>query len=353
MRELDEILVNHTAGIDVSMHFLDVPFTIKTDSEDLAVKLRDYFKAWLCRGGGAGVHTVYAFQGEGVYDEHKLQDVVRREGKNVKEAYYDNDDGRVVLKKRTGATVYIKDKERYVVGNLLLHLHQLVNVIDEVLEEDFMDRGYALFHASAVADANGRGVLLTSSSGVGKSTLALSLVEQGFKFLSNDRVLARVEDGHVHLVGEPKKPRVNPGTILSLPSLNHIITADERQMYAARSRSELWQLEHKYDADVDAIFGPGTFVLEALLSSVYVLNWKVDQHGPIIEILSVDEAIDMIRPQVLSLDLRRRQAVHPLEAEEQLRSICQVVPVFNVKGGVGMAELTGMIQKRQGVEHAN
>jgi len=348
VRELDELLARHTASIDVPMRFLDVPFTLKTDSEELALRLRDYFQAWLCDNAGSDDHIVYAFQGEGIYEKDKLLDVVRREGKSVKEAYYDIDDGRVVLKKRTGATVYIKDKVRYVVGNLLLHLHQLVNVIDEVYEEDFMDRGYALIHASAVADAVGRGIMLTSSSGVGKSTLALALVEQGFKFLSNDRVLAKVEADHVHLVGVPKKPRVNPGTILSLASLSHIISTEERQMYAAKCRAELWQFEHKYDADVDAIFGPGTFRLEAILSTVYILNWKFDQHNPVIEILSLDEATDMIRPQVLSLDQRRRQAVRPLEAEDQLRSICQVVPVFNVKGGVGMAELTGMIQKRQG-----
>lgn len=347
MHELDDVLARHTARIDVPMRFLDVPFTIRTDSEELALKLRSYFEAWLCKSRGGNDHVVYAFQGDGVYDADKLKDVVRREGKSIKEAYYDSDDGRVVLKKRTGATVYIKDKERYVVGNLLLHLHQLVNVIDEVFEEDFMDRGYALFHASAVTDNEGRGVLLTSSSGVGKSTLALALVERGFKFLSNDRVLARVEDDSVHLVGVPKKPRVNPGTILALSSLNHIISDGERQLYAAMSRSELWRLEHKYDADVDEIFGPGTFVLESILSTIYVLNWKVDQHNPIVEISPVDEAMDMIRPQVLSLDLRRRQAVRPLEAEEQLQSICRVVPVFNVKGGVDMAALAGIIQKKR------
>jgi HprK-related kinase B len=222
-------------------------------------------------------------------------------------------------------------------------------VIDEVFEEDFINRGYALFHASAVADGEGRGILLTSSSGVGKSTLALALVEKGYKFLSNDRALARVEDDHVHLVGVPKKPRINPGTILSLSSLNHIISDEDRHLYDAKSKSELWQIEHKYDADIDAIFGPGTFVLEALLSTVYVLNWKVDQHHPVVEILSEDAAADMIRPQILSLDMHRKQAIRSPEAEEQLQSICQIVPVYNVKGGVGMAELADMIQRRQGV----
>ncbi len=351
VRELDEVLAKHTARIDVSIRFLDIPFLIKTDSEELALKLRSYFDVWLSEDGSADSHIIYAFQGDGVYTTDKLQDVIRREGKNIKEAYYDSDDGRVVLKKRTGATLYIKGRERYVVGNLILHLHQLVNVIDEVYEEDFMDRGYVLFHASAVADREGHGILLTSASGVGKSTLALALVEQGFRFLSNDRVLARFEDDNVHLIGVPKKPRVNPGTILALASLNHIIPNEERLLYGSMGENELWQLEHKYDADVDAIYGKGTFTLEAMLSSIYVLNWKLGQAGPKLEIPPVDDAVDMIRPQVLSLDLRRRQAVNPSEAEEQLKSICRVVPIFNVKGGVNIAELTALIKKRQGLEY--
>ena len=352
MRELDEVKARYSASEAVFVSFLGIPFTIQTNSHDLASKVRSYFSTWLSENEAPNSHVIYAFQGNGIYDQNKLLDVSRREGKRIKEAYYDNDDGRVVLKKRTGATLYIKDGERYLVGNLVLHLNQLVNVLDEVFEEDFMDRGYLLFHASAVADMEGRGILLVSASGAGKSTLALALVERGLRFLSNDRVLARFEDERVHLIGVPKKPRINPGTILSLSSLNHIISDEERSMYGALDKDELWQLEHKYDADVEEIFGEGTFTLEAMLSSIYILNWKLGHAGPKLGITALDEAVKMIRPQVLSLDLRRRQAAERLsEAESQLKSICTVAPVFNVTGGVNFSELTALILRREGFEH--
>ena len=353
MHELDEILSRHSATIDIPLLILDVPFLIRTDSEDLASKLRSYCRPWLCKAASQASHIIHAFQGQGVYDANKLRDVARREGKSVKEAYYDSDNGRVVLKKRTGATVYIRDGEYFVVGNLILHMHQLINVIDEVYEEDFMERGYVLFHASAVADRQGNGIMLTSASGAGKSTLALFLVDKGFRFLSNDRVLAKYENDHVHLVGVPKKPRINPGTILALDSLCAIITPEEKRLYSQLDRNELWQLEHKYDVDVDAIYGDGTFTLEAILTSIYILNWKLPQSGPRLEILPIDEAVEMIRPQVLSLDLRRRQALRPYEAEEQLKSICRVTPVFNVKGGVNMDELTSLIIRGGELDHGD
>ena len=56
-------------------------------------------------------------------------------------------------------------------------------------------KGFMIMHGSSVV-MNGQAVCIVGSSGLGKSTLALSLVEKGFKFLTED--LCIVKDNIVH-----------------------------------------------------------------------------------------------------------------------------------------------------------
>ncbi len=56
-------------------------------------------------------------------------------------------------------------------------------------------KGFMIMHGSSVV-MNGQAVCIVGSSGLGKSTLALSLVEKGFKFLTED--LCIVKDNVVH-----------------------------------------------------------------------------------------------------------------------------------------------------------
>ena len=57
-------------------------------------------------------------------------------------------------------------------------------------------KGFMVMHGSSVV-INGQAICIVGSSGLGKSTLALSLVEKGFKFLTED--LAIIKDGIIHL----------------------------------------------------------------------------------------------------------------------------------------------------------
>jgi HprK-related kinase B len=61
--------------------------------------------------------------------------------------------------------------------------------------------------------------VLAGMPATGKSTAAVHLVEAGFRFLSNDRVLVRPGPAGVDALGYPKQPRVNPGTLLHHPRL--------------------------------------------------------------------------------------------------------------------------------------
>ena len=89
-----------------------------------------------------------------------------------------------------------------------------------------------MLHASGVVrTGSDEASIFLGNSGSGKSSLALQLIERGgFDYLSNDRVLLKVDRDRVHIVGLPKKPRVNPGTLLASPSLASLLSARKRPL---------------------------------------------------------------------------------------------------------------------------
>jgi HprK-related kinase B len=104
----------------------------------------------------------------------------------------------------------------FAVGDLRTHLNQGINLVNAGYAKAVARRGHLLLHASGVS-WNGRTAVLAGVAGAGKSTAALHLVEAGFRFLSNDRVLARPDADGVDALGYPKQPRVNPDTLLGHP----------------------------------------------------------------------------------------------------------------------------------------
>ncbi len=123
-----------------------------------------------------------------------------------------------------------------------------------------LDQGCLLCHAAAVS-WKGQGLILAGFSGLGKSTLALHLMNKGLDFVSNDRLMVRKKDHCLEMYGVPKLPRVNPGTILNNQSLTGILTPDELKKFSGISEDRIWKLEHKYDVWLDKCFGPDRFKL--------------------------------------------------------------------------------------------
>ena len=70
-----------------------------------------------------------------------------------------------------------------------------------------------LLHASCVAIA-GQAVLLTGASGVGKSDLALRLIDSGAQLVSDDQTMLRVKEGR--LQASP------PSSIAGLMEIRHV-----------------------------------------------------------------------------------------------------------------------------------
>ena len=86
------------------------------------------------------------------------------------------------------------------------------------LSEMLRARDYFLIHAAAVM-GKGKGVLIPALSGGGKTTLCLSLLRGGFKYLSDDRPFLRRVDGGFEILSFPEEIDVTDKTISLFPEL--------------------------------------------------------------------------------------------------------------------------------------
>ncbi len=148
------------------------------------------------------------------------------------------DGDRFILKRETGVVMGLRRGEAFAIGDLRANLNQAVNLVNACYAKAMLARGHVLLHAAGVS-RNGRTAVLSGVPGAGKSTAALHLVEAGFRFLSNDRVLARPVGDRVEVLGYPKQPRVNPGTLLHHPRLVALLEPEERETLEAMPREAL------------------------------------------------------------------------------------------------------------------
>ena len=203
-----------------------------------------------------------------------------------------------------------------------------------------------LFHASAIS-WGGRAVAMAGPPGAGKSTSALHLVEEGFHFLSNDRVLARAHGEGAEAMGYPKQPRVNPGTLLHHRRLATLLTADDRAALAAMDRTALWNLERKSDVDLDAIYGPGTVDLKGALHALVLLKWRLDGRGLEIRRLTPAQAmanLPLFQKDLGVFDLDRplRRTVSQVDLD-RYAAVLDRVQVLEVTGAVDFSALVDLV----------
>ncbi len=121
----------------------------------------------------------------------------------------------------------------------------LMRVVRELAMTASLARGGLLLHGAAFA-IRGRGVVLAGPRRAGKSTLLLhALQAAGALFISNDRVLARQDQGRVVLRGMPTIVNLRPGTLATFPAVSSRIGArayrhDRTLAEAARPGARPW-----------------------------------------------------------------------------------------------------------------
>ncbi|QDT04008.1 hypothetical protein K227x_23940 [Rubripirellula lacrimiformis] len=272
---------------------------VRSNSRQLLDRLRDYFAHAVVVGGGEVV--LYAIEGPSTDLGFAYQHWRREPGKSGrKDAYLDlvsadsvgpettgdgNSNrrpsiGRLVLKVRTGMLFLQSDSHRIVRGGCVLNDNQVINFVNCQLMNRLQLRGAVICHASAIVLGQ-RALAIAGFSGGGKSSLMLRmLTEPGTKFLTNDRLFLEPDSsGGVCAIGVPKLPRINPGTILSLPTLSPILDQAQRDQFAALPADQLWDLEQKYDVDITGLFGADRIASRSPMTDLLVLNWRRDSQS--------------------------------------------------------------------------
>lgn len=261
-----------------------------------------------------------------------------------KEAYFDVDDGRVIHKLRTGMWFLFGREQHLAIGPCTDNPNQVINFVNNRMIQWALHRGALLGHASAVcrvtsAGALPRAIAIAGFSGMGKSTLALHLLnDKRLDFLSNDRVMihARRGDAPAELEGVPKHPRINPGTILNNPALVGILSADQRAQFEALEPAELWQLEHKFDGTIGACFPDQRFFLRAELAGLVLLDWRRGSEPTRATRIDVAERRELLPALIKEPGLFYRPGPGEVASRDQARYIefLADVPVLELSGAV-------------------
>jgi HprK-related kinase B len=294
--------------------------------------------------------TIYVAQGRPPAIRGIWRDIPRSDpGKPVKEAYCEGDGVRVILKKETHVQIYLTLADVLIAGELMTHFNQVVNLINLEFGKVKLQEGYRLLHAAGVVFPQG-GMALAGAPGAGKSSACLWLLEAGFRFLSNDRLLVKSRDLEVRMVGYPKMPRVNPGTLLAHPRLRGLLTESETQTYRGMDAGALQRLEQKHDVDVEQLFGPGTIQPAGSLTHLILLNWRWGGQGWEVRRLSAEEALDWV--EVLHRDmgaygLERDPGSRTAPDRKIYREIFERIAVVEISGGVDFAKLVETVKGLQ------
>lgn len=271
--------VSATLRLDFGGYRIDV----EANGLRLAGRLQTYFHRDLAKRPGAPDARLSAVVGTPAYDAAKMKVWTRPTAPNrtPKESCYDDRGVRRILKNRTGVLITMGGGDISITGALEQYANQVVNLIGTMYGLSLLDQGYVMVHASAVVERGegGKAVVFLGNSGSGKSSLALQVIERGgFDYLSNDRVFLRAAKGEVRASGMPKKPRVNPGTLLASASLSRLVPGPRRRVFEQLPREQLWALEEKTDVDVEHELG-ARWRVSAPLGRVYSLEWRPSGQG--------------------------------------------------------------------------
>lgn len=275
-------LLKAQEGLDavVNLDFDGCTVRIHTNSSVLCSMLENYYSEFIVDAVDP-VIVVDVYDGVSIGIDLDLAIQERAAGKLPKESWSDLGDGRVIRKEKTGMMMAFGHGLNLVWGECVANDNQVINFINNRFMEYRQRKGALLFHSSAIVCGK-RGVAISGISGAGKSTLALHLMNEGFDFLSNDRVLVEKNVHGVQMTGVVKHPRINPGTALSVPGLEDVLKEEDARIYSNMPDDELWQIEHKHDALVNEIYGTGKFTISAPLNALFVLSWNRNSSDTVI-----------------------------------------------------------------------
>lgn len=315
---------------------------VTSNSEILIKTLRSYFKSLVSFEDHPPHVTIEAVDCAPVLTDLNWQEWPRELGKTGrKEAFIDLERGRIVRKVKTGLVLYQTKDRKMAIGPCVANPNQVINFINVCYMNSLEHRDFLICHAAG-CHYQGRAMAFAALSGGGKSTLMLQcLHDPALDFLTNDRLLIKNQDDHVIASGVPKLPRVNPGTLLNNPALRSLLPADRYAQLHAMPTDALWELEEKYDVDIEAAYGKHRIQLTGALSGVMILNWERESIKPThIEAVDLEARVGLLEalmkssgPLYISSEGRPRAPNTSTDPDRYLHTL-RSVPVFEVTGRV-------------------
>lgn len=265
----------------------------------------------------------------------------------IKEHFARLNGGTLIRKVQTGVHLAWLDGLLVAFGPLNDNPNQVVNFVNNIYLDHLLAKDGQLFHAAGVCNSLGRGIGLAGRSGMGKSTLALRLLEAGLDFVSNDRLVVQHPDGGLTMQGVPKYPRINPGTIVNQDALLPLASEVDLARYRQLSVDELWDLEEKYDAFVDEYFDGCQFRLGAKMNAFVLIDWdrKLDA-PPILTQKRASEVPELI-PDAMKLPgimLPGASARIPALEVEPYQALLDQTRLYVLTGGVDFDEAARLLR---------
>jgi HprK-related kinase B len=322
----------------------DCVIKVQSNSAELIMRLSAYYKGFI--GGRSADISVMAFETDEPVFGHEFIKKEPEPGKTrIKEEYFELKDGRIVRKLLTGMHFVFGKGINLAVGRCVENYNQVVNFINNRYIEKMLKNECMLLHSAGVV-LKGRGLAVAGFAGKGKSTLALTLVGRGMKFLSNDRLMVKKTEHGVSMYGIPKLPRINPGTVLASPFLKKVIPENERLEFEKIPADKLWELEHKYDVDIEDIFGPDRFVLTSEMNALVIINWDRNSSAPFaLNEVNLEERTDLVHAYMKSpgLFFEMSENITPPDFSERAYiNALRNVRIYEITGSVNFEEAADM-----------
>jgi HprK-related kinase B len=321
----------------------ELSLSIVSNSQPLLDRLRDYFSHLPQQPSEASI-AVIAIESDVVESGLLFTDWKREPGKSGrKDAYQNLPDGRLIQKVRTGMLFLQSQNWRIAAGPCLTYDNQLINFINSQIMNWLQHRNWLICHAAGLV-LGGNALAVAGFSGGGKSTLMLHLMEHPkSRFLTNDRLFLRQDQGIVQAVGIPKLPRVNPGTVVNNPRLKGLIDEPRRSELLQMPTQTLWDLEEKFDVNIDQFYGKERIDTSSPvpLTGLIVLNWHRDAREPAaLRKVVLNKHSELLKAVMKSPGpFYQDELGHFLEDDEPLQS----EPYQALLNGVSLYEVTGRL----------
>ena len=326
-------------SVSVTLQFNEQCYTIKSNDPALITALKSYFKEWLSDNTKQATATITAWQCETPDFDLDYTEYRETPEKRIKEAFAEIDNFRIVKKIKTGVHFAIGDNEWMAFGPLTTYPNQLINFVNAIFMEVNLHGNAFLFHAAGVAK-NNEGIVIAAQSGKGKSTTSLFLVNAGLDFISNDRVILQKENKDFTMIGVPKHPRVNPGTLLNNAQISHLLKEPER--FEGKSEEEIWNWEEKYDVVIPDIYGKEKFKLSAKAKAFLIIDWGEDDSPLRLEKINLATRPDLL-PEIMKKPSLMTPHIHALKKD------CSAQDYLNFIDGLPVYILKGKINPQEGI----